>query len=229
MRQRLIGSVCGACLCLAVLLGPCGCSSASQPATPTARLGRAPGASTPSVRMLIKRGSLMLTVKEVPTATAAAATIVKEAGGHVESARNYGKESASLSIRVPAEQLDAVMDKLARLGSEKNRTVSTEDVTEEVVDLDATLANKKALRDRLRALLDRAQAVQDVLAIEREFTRVQSEIDSMEARLKNLKGMVAMSSLTLEVEQERLLGPLGLALYGVKWVVTKLFVLKGPF
>ncbi len=48
------------------------------------------------------------------------------------------------------------------------RRISSEDVTEQYVDIDARLRTMVALRDRLRALLDKAQDVKDILTIEIE-------------------------------------------------------------
>jgi len=83
-----------------------------------------------------------------------------------------------------------------------------------------------ALRDRLRALLDKAQDVKDILAIEKELGRVQGDIDSMQARLKSLKGKVDLSSITVSIKRKRILGPLGYVLRGAWWTVEKLFVIQ---
>jgi len=180
----------------------------------------------PSERMLIKRSTLEIEAGDVKVAVAGAVGIVTEAGGHVENSSARGDQSASLKLRVPSAKLDAVLAQLAALGREKNRRQSAEDVTETVVDLDAKLKNSIALRDRLRKLLDQAKDVKDVLAIERELTRVQSEVDSMEGRLKALRGLVSLASIDFRVERTRILGPLGYLGKGLGWLIAKLFVIQ---
>lgn len=77
-------------------------------------------------------------------------------------------------------------------------TVNTEDLTAFIVDMDARLAAKKALRERIRALLEtREGSLNDVLAAERALADVQGEIDSMTASLEAARARVAMSSLTI--------------------------------
>ncbi|GAF80224.1 unnamed protein product [marine sediment metagenome] len=179
-----------------------------------------------SDRMLIKRASLHIEVDDVKTVVAMAASIAEEAGGYVENSSSSGNEDASLTMRVPAEELEGVLDRLAALGTETSRYLSTEDVTGEVIDLEATLKNRIALRDRLRTLLERAQNVKDVLLVEEQLTRLQAQIDSMEGRLKSLRGKAKLASLTLYVNRKRILGPLGYLAKGLWWVTTKLFVIR---
>ena len=197
----------------------CGCAIFFATAPAMASVGRAL-----SERMLIKRSTLEIEAGDVKVAVAGAVRIVTDAGGHVENSSARGDQSASMKLRVPSAKLDAVLAQLAALGREKNRRESAEDVTGTVVDLDAKLKNSIALRDRLRKLLDQAKDVKDVLAIERELTRVQSEVDSMEGRLKALRGLVSLASVDFRVERTRILGPLGYLGKGLGWLITKLFV-----
>lgn len=128
--------------------------------------------------------------------------------------------------------LDQVLDELATLGEEKSRRVSSVDVTEQVVDLQAELESKRALRASLRALLSRAKDVQEALAVEQQVARVQLDIDRLEARLKQTSKDVALSAVDLTLSQtagpqpKRILGPLGYLWVGTKWFITKLFVIR---
>ncbi len=75
---------------------------------------------------------------------------------------------------------------------------SAEDLTVNIVDSEARLRSLKTMRDRLEQLLrDRPGKLSDLLEIEREFARVQAEIDSSESILAQMKLRVAMSVMTL--------------------------------
>lgn len=75
---------------------------------------------------------------------------------------------------------------------------SAEDLTVNIVDSEARLRSLKTMRDRLEQLLrDRPGKLGDLLEIEREFARVQGEIDSSESILAQMKLRVAMSVMTL--------------------------------
>jgi hypothetical protein len=75
---------------------------------------------------------------------------------------------------------------------------TAEDLTVQIVDSEARLKSMKTMRDRLQELLrDRPGRLSDLLEIEREFARVQADIDSHESILAALKLRVAMSMMTL--------------------------------
>jgi Domain of unknown function (DUF4349) len=112
------------------------------------------------------------------------------------------------------------------LGTVTYRRVESEDVTEQYIDVEARLKNKIVLRDRLKQLLDKATAVKDVLAIETELNRVQSDIDSMEGRMRSMKKQVTYATVTLSLERKPILGPLGYVFKGLWWGVEKLFVIR---
>lgn len=186
----------------------------------------------PANRELIKTATLEVVVPAVPAATEATARLVGDAGGFVIESVTRQDSAARLRLRVPAPKLDALLGSLATLGEEKHRQVSVQDVTEQVADLDAALANKKALRDRLRALLARANDVKDILAVEGELTRLQTEIDTMEGGLNRLRTDIAYSAVDLQLtpraaeKPKKILGPLGYLFKGTGWVIKKLFVIR---
>jgi hypothetical protein len=163
--------------------------------------------------------------------------LAKASGGYVESTSydngvgryDRSSPSASLTLRIPADKLEPIFGSVAELGKVTAKDLSSDDVTEQFVDTQARLKTKKELRNRLQALLDRAKDVKDVLAIEKELNRLQADIDSMEARLKSMKGKVDYASLrvrlTPTVSQE-VPGPLGYLWKGTAWCVRKLFVWK---
>jgi hypothetical protein len=220
MRRRLATLL----LLLALALG---CASAGGDEAPSADRAQAGGAGPD--RLLVKTAEQRVAVEVVAAAAGAATALAQGMGGFVAGSRAEGEESAHLELRVPAARLDEALAGLAALGEERARSVSASDVTAEVADLEATLANQRALRDRLRALLARAQKVEEVLQVERELTRLQTEIDAGEARLERLRTGVALSALSLDLERKRkprILGPLGYLLVGTKWLVTKLFVIR---
>ena len=183
-------------------------------------------AAAPRKRMLVWRASLSIEVANVDDAVAQALAIAEQHGGYLERKSGDAVADASLSLRIPATAFAPSVGSLEKLGSVTYRYVSNSDVTEEYVDADARLKNKTVLRDRLRKLLDKATEVKDVLAIETELNRVQGEIDSMEARLKSLKGQVDFATLDLNFHRKKILGPLGYALHGLWWTLEKMFVIR---
>lgn len=207
-----------------------GCRTAhrSMSASPTAMVSLAEGQmeTSRSDRMLIWRAWLSIEVGVVSDAMARVESIAEQSGGYIESKSSSSEENAQVTLRIPVSSLTSAMESLASMGTLTRRRVSSEDVTEQYVDIDARLQTMVALRDRLRGLLDKAQDVKDILAIEKELTRVQADIDSMQARLKALKGQVDLAAISVSIQRKRILGPVGYVLKGAWWVVEKLFVIR---
>jgi len=177
-------------------------------------------------RMLIWKARMSIQVWSVSNAVSEAIAFAERQGGFVEKKSDRGDESASLTVRVPAKSFKAALSSLETLGTVTYRNVEGEDVTEQFIDVEARLKNKIVLRDRLKQLLEKATDVKDILAIETELNRVQADIDSMEGRIKSLKGQVEYATVTLSLERKPILGPLGYLFKGLWWGVEKLFVIR---
>jgi len=86
----------------------------------------------------------------------------------------------------------------------------SEDLTREIIDTEAHLRAKRALRGRLEALLaSRPGKLQELLEVERELARVQGEIDSAESQLAVMRTRVATSKLTIRYRSASVLSPDG--------------------
>jgi hypothetical protein len=112
----------------------------------------------------------------------------------------------SLSLRGEPQWLQGFMknvqsDALGAAGRVTAQSTTTDDLTREIVDTEATLRARTALRDRLQQLLaTRPGSLADLLGVERELARVQGEIDSTQSTLAAMRTRVMMSALTIEYE-----------------------------
>ncbi len=109
--------------------------------------------------------------------------------------------NANLHIRATPEWIETFFNSLpedlkATNSKITNSSTSAQDLSTQIVDTDARLKAKITLRDRLQALLtDRPSELRDLIELERELSRVQSDIDSNASILASLKQRVAMSNL----------------------------------
>lgn len=177
-------------------------------------------------RVLIRRAALTMQVEDPARAAREAEEITAAFGGHVASSTVHGDRLARLTLRVTQERLDETLDALAGLGRVRERRISSEDVTGQVIDLDARRRNLAVTRDRLREHLAAAATVEDILAVERELARVQGELESLEGRLAHLRASASLSTVELTLERRTVLGPLGWAGRGALWMLSKLFVIR---
>lgn len=179
-----------------------------------------------TARMLIWKGYLTIEVWNVSNAVAQAVGAAEAQGGFAESRSDGRGQSASLTLRVPSDKIKQAVSCLEALGDVTYRSIGAEDVTEQYVDVEARLKNRVVLRDRMKQLLDKATDIKDILAIETELNRIQSDIDSMEARMKSLKGKADYATIHLTLERKPILGPFGYLCKGVWWGVEKLFIIR---
>ena len=75
-------------------------------------------------------------------------------------------------------------------------------MTEEFLDVEARLKNKKELEARYQEILKQAKNVKEILEIERELNTLRSDIESMEGRLKYLQNQVSLSSIQITYYKE---------------------------
>jgi hypothetical protein len=200
-------------LALLMLLVFAGCDGGQQTASPANAPAPAPAAavSTPAGRAIERRLALTLQFPEPALAgafQAHAAACALPACEIVESsyATNapYGRPGALLRLRVQPAALEALLAKVSSSGAVATRSETAEDLTAPTLDVTARLEAQRALRERLRAVLQRnpAMAIADLLVWEREFARVQGEIEGAESQLRALQlrtGMVAVA-LTYQVQ-----------------------------
>jgi hypothetical protein len=199
-----------------------GCHSAS----PSRTGSKSPGKSLYKGRQYIVKSSITVEVWDLEDISEKMKKIVKSFDGLVMDSTLEGENSAFFELQIPADKLPEAMDQIAAMGSETSRNITRKDVTDQAIDWEAKLKNKKELRDRLLKLLDKTQKVDEVLAVEKELSRIQTDIDSIEGRLKKLKNDIAMSTLSVTIKKRRILGPLGYLFKYTFWGIGKLFVIQ---
>ncbi|MEO8094379.1 MAG: DUF4349 domain-containing protein [Pseudolysinimonas sp.] len=166
------------------------------------------GTTSSSVdRQVIVSGDVTITADEPLKASKEAVRIVEAAGGRVDGRTEYAatdndKGSAQLELRIPADKLTAVLDKLEALGRADQVSLSTSDVTVESQDLDARINALRASIERLDALIAKAKNINDLIALESEISNRQGELESLESQQRYLADQVSMSTITLYLRSD---------------------------
>ena len=158
---------------------------------------------SPTSPMLIRTGSLRLRVDDVVNAHDQVSRIAEEAGGYVATSTvnsEAGPTFASVTIRVPAKGLDSIVEEIVALGKLLNKQITTEEVTEEYVDLTSRRRNLEREEEQLLALLKRAGKVSDLLQVEQALGRIRGEIERIAGRMRFLENRVAYSTLSVTLE-----------------------------
>jgi len=129
-----------------------------------------------------------------------------------------------LTLRIPDARLEGALDTLSAYADGARREVRVLDVTAAATDLQIRLDNARALRDRLRALLAQATSVTDAVAVERELARVTTEVEQLEAQMRELQSRIAFSTVHVRIHDSASPGPIGWVFVGLYEAVRWLFV-----
>jgi hypothetical protein len=170
-------------------------------------------------RMVIHTVELRLIVKDTQASLEAVQSLADELGGYVANSRTWHTEeqlSASLTLRVPADQLNTALEKLRALALDVDSESSTgEDVTKEYVNLEARLRNEEAYEKELLALLtetrERTSDAEDILAVYERLTEVRGRIEQIKGHMQYLENMSAMATITVELVPSELMQPITVA------------------
>lgn len=159
-------------------------------------------------RKVIYTASLEIVVDEFSGVEQVVSTLVQQYGGFIASANvslNQGSQRSGVWIvRVPVDSFSAFLEATGDLGVPERREQHGQDVTEEFVDLEARISSKKKLEERILELLASNKGeIKDVIEVERELSRVRTEIEQMEGRLRYLADRTDLTTVTLSVREER--------------------------
>jgi hypothetical protein len=110
------------------------------------------------------------------------------------------RQTASVQIRVPQERLETTLEALAKLGNVENRSLTAEDVTNQLVDSEARLRNLRKSEEMVLKIMERSGSVGDVLKVSQELSNIRESIERIDAQLKSLRNQVAYSTISLTLE-----------------------------
>ncbi len=170
---------------------------------------------------VVRRADLSVRVREVEEAAQRVRQIAADEGGVVESENistdpgtpvptplpaSPGSDATvtpaaagTITVSVPADHLDATLDRLTSVGTVLSRSVTTDNVTTQYADTDSRVKSARASVDRVRALMSRADKLGDVVTLEAELSRREADLEALESQLASLKNQVALSPVTVRL------------------------------
>jgi Domain of unknown function (DUF4349) len=169
------------------------------------------GGSLPAIGpRVVQTASLALSVPrdEFEATIQRARTIATGSGGFVvSSSASQGEEKrlvrGSLVVRVPERSYARVLEQLSDLGTVEAREEAGQDVSQELVDLQARIRHLEAVEARLLGFLEEADTVAAALTVQTELNQVQLELERARGRLAYLDDQVALATISLEVRERQ--------------------------
>ena len=152
-------------------------------------------------RKLIKNGNISFETEDLNETKSNIIGLVKQYNGYISSDNQNGygnRKSINLIIRIPTQHFDSILSGISKNVSKfDNKDIRISDVTEEFLDVESRIKNKKELEKTYLDILKKAKSVKDILEVERELGKLREEIEAKQGRLKYLQNQVSFSTLTI--------------------------------
>jgi hypothetical protein len=156
-------------------------------------------------RKIIRNAELDLQVNNVETMLATIRGITDGAQGLVfASSTSFDGDNqlATITLDVPSANFDQVINNLRSASGVKKvqrETVTSQDVTDEYVDLQSRLKSLNASHDRLLALIAQATNINDIVTLDDHLSDIETQIDQTTGRINYLDKKTSFSRIVVSL------------------------------
>ena len=155
-------------------------------------------------RSVIRSAYITLETDDLAAGTKEIQRIVSSNKGYLDnwsqSSNDAGESWAYFAtIRVPNSALDKSLAELQLIGTVTQLELSSQDVTTQVLDLDARIKSLTESIGRLQELLNSATTTSELIEIENALAQRQAELESLQAQSEYLNSQVDYSTIGLSL------------------------------
>jgi hypothetical protein len=166
-------------------------------------------------RMIVRTANVKIIVADTAKTVDAITQSIEAQGGYVAGShiwRDGELLRATLTLRVPSDKLTPTLTAIRTFAKRvENETISSEDVSQEYVDLESQLRNLEATEAELRELMTdirkNAKKAQEVLEIHQQITAIRAQIEQIKGRMRYLGQVTSMSAVSLEIAPDFIAQP----------------------
>jgi hypothetical protein len=155
----------------------------------------------PDPNLIVRTGTMTVEVASMDAALLRARTAITGLGGYVsasEQANDDDKVLASVTFRFPSARWEeaqaAIREVATKLVSAKT---GSSEVTGQVLDLGARIANLRATEQALQAIMAKATKISDILEVQNQLTGVQGQIEQLSTQEARLRDQASLATLTV--------------------------------
>jgi len=156
-------------------------------------------------KKIIKNAALNIEVKDYNAYNTSLRQKIKQFGGYVaqeEQNQSEYKIENTITIKVPVDQFDDAVNSIsANVKELKEKKITSQDVTTEVIDTRSRMETKKQVRLRYLDLLKQARNMEEILNVQSVVNGVQEEIESAAGRIEYLSHASSFSTISLTFYQ----------------------------
>ncbi|MBQ2971379.1 MAG: DUF4349 domain-containing protein [Ruminococcus sp.] len=129
-------------------------------------------------------------------------------GGYIEQSDVSGNayddissRYATYTFRIPSDKVDDFTNTVSEKSTVTSKTINTEDVTLEYVDVQSRIKALKVEKESLEELLSSATSTTEIIEIRDMLTDVIYEIERYESQLRTFDNLVDYTSITVEIDE----------------------------
>jgi hypothetical protein len=165
--------------------------------------------------MIVRTADVKIVVADTAKAVDAVTKSIESTGGYVSGSSVWREGEllrAKLTLRVPADKLTSALAAIrAQAKRVETETITSEDVSQEFVDLESQVRNLEATETELLELLKVARVnsrkATEVLEVHEQLTSIRGQIEQARGRMRYLSQVTAMSSIALDVVPDAIAQP----------------------
>ncbi len=161
-------------------------------------------------RKIIRNADITIEVPSTTEAQHQITSIAETHGGFVVTSEAKQRESndpaqrtldIKVVVRVPSNQFGRAFDEIKKLaGNTPSEHVTSQDVTEDFIDLEARLKTQKALEVQFLEIMRGANKIADALEVQRQIADVRTEIEKLEGRKRFLENRSSLSTINVNIQ-----------------------------
>jgi len=161
-------------------------------------------------RKIIRNADITIEVPSTTDAQHQVTSIAETHGGFVVTSEAKQRENndpaqrtldIKLVVRVPSNQFGRAFDEIKKLaGNTPSEQVTSQDVTEDFIDLEARIKTQKALEVQFLEIMRQAHKIADALEVQRQIAEVRTEIEKLEGRKRFLENRSSLSTINVNIQ-----------------------------
>lgn len=161
-------------------------------------------------RKIIRNAEITIEVPSTTDAQHRVTSIAETHGGFVVTSEAKQRESndpaqrtldIKLVVRVPSNQFGRAFDEIKQLaGNTPSENVTSQDVTEDFIDLEARIKTQKALEVQFLEIMRQANKISDALEVQRQIAEVRTDIEKLEGRRRFLENRSSLSTINVNIQ-----------------------------
>jgi len=165
--------------------------------------------------MIVRTATLTIVVADTGKTLDKIAALVEQNGGYV-SGSNVWRETeqlrAKLTLRVPSTTLRATLASIRACGIRvQSETMSSDEVTQEYVDLGSQLKNLEATEVELRQLMtsvrEHSKKASEVLEMSQQLMSIRGQIEQTRGRMRYLEQVTSYATVNVELVPDAVAKP----------------------